>query len=85
MNDYEQVEIFERDLLMESLLTAKILSTNDLNYHVTDVGMGNYFLYENLQSIHLKRNMKYEKYSLIWPNANMVAMLVLFLSHLRDI
>ena len=32
MNAYEQVEIFERDPLMESLLTIEIILANDLKY-----------------------------------------------------
>jgi len=40
------VEVFESDTLRESLLTTKVLSTNDLNYQIIDVGMGNYHLYE---------------------------------------
>lgn len=36
---------------MESILTSKILSTNDLNYQVIDVGMGNYYLHENVHPI----------------------------------
>lgn len=51
MNDCEQVEIFERYPLMESLLTIEILSTNDVNYKFTNVGMGNYYLCENVYPI----------------------------------
>lgn len=42
MNDFEQVESFDRDPIMESLLTIEILTTNELNYQVIDIGMGNY-------------------------------------------
>lgn len=32
MNGFEQIETFDRDLVMESLLNIKIHSINDLNY-----------------------------------------------------
>lgn len=51
MNDSEQVETFERDPLMESLLTIEILSKNDFNYQVTNIGMGNYYLHDNVHPI----------------------------------
>lgn len=69
MNDSEQVETFERDPLMESLLTTKILSTNDLNYQVIDVGMGNYFLYENIQPISVSAKMEYEVWKMFFDGA----------------
>jgi len=51
MNGPQLVEVFESDTLRESLLTIKFLSIIDLNYQVTDVGIGNYYLYEKNQPI----------------------------------
>ena len=45
MNGPRLVEIFERDTLKELLLTTEILLANDLNYQVTEISMGNYYLY----------------------------------------
>lgn len=45
MNDFEKVEYFERDPLIESLLIIEILLVNDLIYQFTNVGMRNYYLH----------------------------------------
>ena len=47
MNSPQLVKVFESDTLRESLLTTKVLSANDLNYQVTDVGMENYYLHNS--------------------------------------
>lgn len=60
MNDPEQVETFERDTFMESLLTTKIISANDLNYQVTNSGMGKYYLFENIQPISVTTKREHE-------------------------
>ena len=64
MNEYEQVDTFDRDPIMESLLTIKILSANDLNYQVIDVGMGNYYLHENVQPILVIVEKEYEVWTI---------------------
>lgn len=51
MNDFEKVENLKMDPVMESLLTIEILSTNELNYQVTNISMGHYNLHENTQPI----------------------------------
>ena len=60
MKEPKQEDTFERDPLMKSLLTTKILSQNDLNYQVTKIGMGNYYLYENVQPISVSTKKEYE-------------------------
>jgi len=51
MNGPQSVEVFESDTLRESLLTTIVLLGNDLNYHIIDAGIGNYYLYKkNSQS-----------------------------------
>lgn len=51
MNAPRLMETYDQDPVIESLLTTKILSINDLNYQVTNVGMGNYCLYDNAHPI----------------------------------
>jgi len=54
------MEIFEKDTLRESLLTTKVLSTNDLNYQVIDASLGIYYIYEDTQSISVTVEKEHE-------------------------
>jgi len=54
------VEVFESNILRESLLIIEFISTNDLNYQVIDAGMGNYYLYEKMQPILVTANKEHE-------------------------
>ena len=47
MNALRLVETYDQDPFMESLLTIEILLANESEYQVTDIGMGNYYLYKN--------------------------------------
>lgn len=69
MNDLKKVEIFERDPLMESLLTIEILLANKLNYQVTKIGMGNYYLYENVQPILVSAKKEHEVWMMFFDGS----------------
>lgn len=69
MNASRLVETYDWNPMMESFLTTEILLVNDLNYQVTDVGMGNYYLYENTQLIFITTERDYEVWTMFFDGA----------------
>lgn len=86
MNEFEQVETYEKDPIMESLLTTETLLKNDLNYQVTDIDMRNYCLHENTQPILVFSKKEFEVWTIYFDGARCKhnCSAGIFLGHLRD-
>lgn len=69
MNGLGNIETFDQNPLMKSLLTIEILLANNLNCQVIDVGMGNYCLHENTQQISIIDDKEFEVWIMFFDGA----------------
>lgn len=65
----KMLETFDQDAFMESLLTIKIISVNELNYQFTKADMGNYYLHENTYPISVITNKELKVWIIFFDGA----------------